>query len=261
MLSALATAVRWQGKTDLGRRHVAVTASLLTISDNAQLIALDRQLPAAEQIYAHLKEAIVACRLPPNAPVSENRLRGMFGVSRSPVRIALTRLAEDGLIEIYPQRGSFVAPIKLKQVREGQFARVAIEVGLLERAAISWSPEASRRARKEIVIQKRHAKAHDTWAFYLDNERFHFAFAEQAGLPGVWATVQSVKTLLDRIGHLANPVPGHMDRIIVEHVAILDHLDAGKVAKATEAMRAHINSVDTTIARLRPLHADFFVDG
>jgi GntR family transcriptional regulator, rspAB operon transcriptional repressor len=223
-------------------------------------VALDRQRPAAEQVYAILKQAIIACRILPNAPVSENRLCSLFGVSRSPVRIALTRLAEDGLIEIFPQRGSFVAPIKLAQVREGQFARAVLEVALLERAAANWTKQASRGARGEIAIQKRHASRGDAWEFYLDNERFHAAFAECAGLAGVWATVQSVKTLLDRIGHLANPVPGHMQRIIAEHIAILDHLDAGDTLKATEAMRSHINSVERTIERLRPRFPDFFVE-
>ena len=223
-------------------------------------VVLDRHLPAVEQVYATLKQAIISCRILPNEPVSENRLCSLFGVSRSPVRIALTRLAEDGLIEIFPQRGSFVAPIKLAQVREGQFARAALEVALLEQAVANWTREASRQARAEIAIQKRHAGVGDTWEFYLDNERFHAAFAHRAGLAGVWTTVQSVKTLLDRIGHLANPVPGHMQRIVAEHTVILDHLDAGDTLKATEAMRSHINSVDRTIERLRPLFPDFFVD-
>ncbi len=223
-------------------------------------IALDRQLPAADQIYTHLREAILTCRIRPNAPVSENRLCGVFGVSRSPVRIALTRLAEDGLIEIFPQRGSFVAPVKLKQVREGQFARVALETALLEHAALAWSPEWSARAHRSMANQSHHAADGDTWAFYLENESFHRAFAECAGLEGVWATVQSVKTLLDRIGHLANPVPGHMEHIIAEHASIIGHLDVGDTHKAILAMRAHINSVDATIARLKPMFTDYFAE-
>src|SRR6185369_13463569 len=79
---------------------------------------VDRKLPAAEQVYRGLREAIITCRLEPNEAISENRLCGLFGVSRSPVRTAITRLAEDGLIDIFPQRGTFVAPIKLRQVRE-----------------------------------------------------------------------------------------------------------------------------------------------
>lgn len=164
-------------------------------------VVLDRQLPAAEQVYTNLKQAIVVCRLSPNAPVGEkNGLCSIFGISRSPVHTALTRLAEDGFIEIFPQRGSVVAPIKLAQIREAPFARAALEVALLEQAATNWTKAASRSARAEIAIQKRHAAAVDARAFYLDNERFHAAFVKQAGFTGIWATVQGLKTLLDRIG-------------------------------------------------------------
>lgn len=243
------------------RRNAVSQVQTVTIPGKQGLAAvvLDRQLPAAEQVYGILKQAIISCRILPNEPVSENRMCSLFGVSRSPVRIALTRLAEDGLIEIFPQRGSFVAPIKLVQVREAQFARAALEVALLEQAAMSWTAEASRLARAEVAMQTQHANTGDVWEFYLDNERFHAAFAHCAGLKGVWVTVQSVKTLLDRIGHLANPVPGHMQRIVAEHIAILDHLDAGDKLKAIEAMRSHINSVERTIKRLRPLFPDYFV--
>ena len=108
--------------------------------DGAEVLRLiDRRLPAAEQIYQMLRAEIIACRIVPNEAISENRLCGMFQVSRSPVRIALTRLAEDGLIDIFPQRGTFVAPIKMRQVIESQFARTALEIALVEVAARNLS--------------------------------------------------------------------------------------------------------------------------
>ena len=61
--------------------------------------AIDRRLPAADQVYQLLRNEILTCRLAPYQAISENRICGMFGVSRSPVRVAVTRLAEDGLIE------------------------------------------------------------------------------------------------------------------------------------------------------------------
>src|SRR6187399_3214285 len=81
----------------------------LKLSDEvvADGFEVDRKLPAAEQVYRGLREAIITCRLEPNEAISENRLCGLFGVSRSPVRTAITRLAEDGLIDIFPQRGTF----------------------------------------------------------------------------------------------------------------------------------------------------------
>jgi DNA-binding GntR family transcriptional regulator len=222
--------------------------------------ALDRKLPAAEQVYRSLREAILTCRLEPNEAISENRLCGLFGVSRSPVRTAITRLAEDGLIDIFPQRGTFVAPIKLRQVREAQFARSALEVALAAEAAKHWRDADTKALKANLEQQKRHAKSGDGWGFYRDNEAFHQIIAEAARLEGVWDTVQSVKMLWDRIGHMANRVPAHMAEIIEEHRAIVAALDSRDAKRAASAMKLHLKSVDHAIARLKPEHADYFVD-
>jgi DNA-binding GntR family transcriptional regulator len=223
--------------------------------------ALDRRLPAAEQVYRLLRNEIITCRIAPHEAISENRICGMFGVSRSPVRVAVTRLAEDGLIEIFPQRGTYVAPIKMKQVREAQFARSALEVALAEEAARHWNAQFSAEIKQNLERQTQHAERGDSWGFFLDNESFHQIIARAARLEGVWTTVQSVKTIWDRIGHLANRVPAHTMEIIAEHKRIAAALDNSNSAEAAAAMRAHLQSVDHAIARLRPLHADYFVEG
>jgi DNA-binding GntR family transcriptional regulator len=222
---------------------------------------VDRRLPAAEQVYRGLREAIITCRLEPNEAISESRLCGMFKVSRSPVRTAITRLAEDGLIDIFPQRGTFVSPIKLKQVREAQFARQALEVALVSEAARRWKDEHSREIKANLAQQVQHAKAGQSWEFYLDNESFHQVIARAADLEGVWATVQSVKMLWDRIGHIANRVPAHMAAIIEEHRKIVKALEKRDPNAAADAMQVHMHAVDHAIARLRPLHADYFEEG
>ena len=221
--------------------------------------ALDRRLPAAEQVYRLLRNEIITCRIAPNEAISENRICGMFGVSRSPIRVAVTRLAEDGLIEIFPQRGTFVAPIKLKQLREAQFARSALEVALVEEAARHWTEQHSTEARLYLDQQTHHATAGDSWSFFLDNEAFHQLIARAALLEGVWTTVQSVKTIWDRIGHLANRVPAHTLEIIAEHKDIVQALANRSPKDAAAAMRTHLHSVDHAIARLQPLHASYFV--
>ena len=219
---------------------------------------LDRRLPAAEQVYTVLREEIITCRIVPNEAISENRICGMLGVSRSPVRIALTRLAEDGLIDIFPQRGTFVAPIKMRQVKESHFARVALEIALVEVAARRWTAEYGREALSNLDAQRRHAAGDEAWEFYLDNERFHQLIARAADLEGVWKTVQGVKMLWDRIGHLANRVSGHREEIVAEHEAIVTALDRNEEKAAVKAMTAHLSSVFNAIARLRPLHKDYF---
>lgn len=221
---------------------------------------LDRRFPAAEQIYKSLRDDIISGKFRPAEAISENRVCGMFGVSRSPVRIALTRLVEDGLIDIFPQRGSFVAPIKLQAVREGHFARVALELAVLREASRYWSPQESMLAQATIELQRRFAADGDAWSFHTADEQFHRGFATSARLPGIWDTIQGAKTHLDRIRHLANPVQGHMDKVIAEHRAVIEELDRGQTGAAVEAMRQHLDSLHTTIARLKPQHEAYFVE-
>ncbi len=245
---------------ELAEKSKATGHGAASRASEAQAYAIDRRMPAADQVYQHLRSEIITCRLSPYEAISENRICGMFGVSRSPVRIAVTRLAEDGLIEIFPQRGTYVAPIKLQQVREAQFARTALEVALAEEAARHWSDKDSAEIHNNLAVQSLHAKTEDSWSFFLDNESFHQIIARAAKLRGVWTTVQSVKTIWDRIGHIANRVPAHTLEIISEHQAIVAALDSRDVAKASNAMRLHMNSVDHAIARLQPLHPDYFID-
>ena len=88
----------------------------------AQLtIIFDRRRQVGDQVYEALKKAIVSLRLPPGASISENRICRQIGVSRTPVRAAIIRLVEDGLIEVFPQKGSFVAPIKLERGAQQSF--------------------------------------------------------------------------------------------------------------------------------------------
>jgi GntR family transcriptional regulator, rspAB operon transcriptional repressor len=243
---------------------IATAEKISSKQDNAVEIDfsrhVDRKLPAADQIYQGLREAIISGNFRPNEAISENRVCGMFNVSRSPVRIALTRLAEDKLIDIFPQRGSFVSPIILQKVREGHFARVALELAVLTEAAKRWTETASSEAKKAIKMQQQFSKSGDLWSFHTADELFHRNFAETAKLEGIWATILSVKTHLDRVRHLANPVKGHMEKVIEEHKAVVQNLDNGNADAALEAMRQHLDSLHTTIARLKPLYSADFVE-
>lgn len=91
--------------------------------------------PVNQQIYRILRRDIVRCLIPPGTPLSEKEVSVRFDVSRQPVREAFIKLAENGLIQIRPQRGSYVNKISLSQVRNGCFVRQAIECAVVRRAA------------------------------------------------------------------------------------------------------------------------------
>jgi DNA-binding GntR family transcriptional regulator len=222
-------------------------------------IVFDRRRPAGDQVYEALKKAIVSLRLAPGASISENRICRQIGVSRTPVRAALIRLVEDGLIEVFPQKGSIVAPIKLGAVRDNHFIRKSLELAVLRRAAAAWTPELSARSH-EIVARQAHALAQqDFEAFHTLDEEFHCAFCAAAGVQGVWSTILIAKARVDRVHRLAS-IEGRLPQVIVEHRNILDALDAGDGERAAERLDYHLEQAPTIMESLIGVYEKYFVD-
>lgn len=243
--------------------HIARSAPSSTGEGRDELVdsldvRIDRRLPVSEQIYAALRDGITSMRLPPGTTISENRLCKLFQVSRTPVREAIIRLTKEEFIDVFPQQGSFVAPIKLTNVLEGHFIRETLEVAIIRKAAERWTPAYSRRIREIIAAQAEHAANFEVELFHSEDERFHQTFALCAGLDGVWRTIQGVKAHLDRVRRLAVPVAGHMDKIVLEHTAIVDALDAGNVEATVDALSYHLDTVNATIAKLVDRHSEYF---
>src|ERR1700721_2247811 len=130
-----------------------VAAAAVEIEDEKHPLArvaihFNRRPPARDPGSEAVKRAIISLRLPPGTLISENRICRQIGVSRTPVRSAITRLVEDELIEVFPQKGSIVAPIKLSAGATHHFLRKALEIAALRRASDAWPPKLAARSRQ-----------------------------------------------------------------------------------------------------------------
>ena len=94
-----------------------------------------------EYVLRILKENIVMLELEPGSRISENELAAEIGVSRTPVREALIELSKSKIVEIYPQRGSYVSRIDWGLVEEAQFMRVTLEKAVIRLACQGLSEE------------------------------------------------------------------------------------------------------------------------
>jgi len=241
----------------------------LKVSDSIRGIGPDEPLPIAidfdrkrqvsDQIYDALKRAIVTLKLPPGTAISENRICRHIGASRTPVREAIIRLVEDELIDVYPQQGSFVAPIRIGKIRESHFVRKCLELGVLRNATSNWSSQCS--AHTDLLLQQQEMAqaANDVDRFNQLDEDFHRFFSEVAGLPGVWNTIQGAKARVDRVHRLA-AIEGRMPMVIKEHHAVVRALHIGDLATAVETLDEHLDKVMTFLDLLVARNAHFFVD-
>lgn len=207
---------------------------------------IDRRQPVSEQVYEALRSAIISTRLLPGSSISENALVRQFGVSRTPIRAAIQRLSEEGLIDVFPQQGSFVAPIRLSDIADSHFVRRALEVAILSEVAKVWSSDRSAIARACIDRTSAMIAAGDDEGFHAEDEQFHELMARFAERTGVWAAILSAKTRLTRLHRLSGR-PSRLPMVVKEHLAIVDALDAGDAERAREALIDHLDKVFTML--------------
>ena len=141
-------------------------------------------------VHRVLRERIVSLDLAPGAAVSEGDLAAELGVSRTPVRESLILLAEEGLIHVYPQLGSFVARIDVQQVRDAQFIREAVELAALH-AAAARATAADIAALRALIAAQREA---DATTFVTLDDDFHRSLMAAAGHESAWRIVGSART-------------------------------------------------------------------
>jgi DNA-binding GntR family transcriptional regulator len=220
----------------------------------------DKRPSAASQVHEALRQRILALALAPGQRLSEQDLATEFGLSRTPVHEAVQRLTDEGLVEVRPRSGTFVARIPVHELEEAMLVRTALELALLERCAAAMPPDGLARLDAVLDEQRRCAQADDQGGFHRADEGFHAALAELAGMPGVWRTIVQAKTQVDRFRRLTLPLQGRMQEVIAEHAAVVDALRTSNAAEATAAMRSHLDHVLPAIAMTRALQPDYFVN-
>lgn len=195
--------------------------------------------PVSGQAYSEIKRRILDLTFRPGELLSETRLANDFGLSRTPVREALKRLETDGLVDVLPQQGTFVSPIRRELVRDAQFARSALECALVEDAARLRSDEDVRQLLFNLEGQERAAAAADFALLYRLDEEMHARLAAAAGRPAIWDLVADIKIHMDRVRKLTLK-PDHAPRLIAQHRAIVDAVVARDPKAAASAMADHL---------------------
>lgn len=241
---------------DRARRTTASAGGAGRTEERVNWEPINLRQPIAPQIYDRLRRAIITLAMLPSDALSEKELSLQLGVSRTPVREALIRLADEGLIDILPQRGSFVAPIRLRDVEEAQFIRETLERAVVRRLANDCRPEILAELKSNLAQQEMAVARRDLDAFLELDEAFHKTFCDGAGLPRSWRVIQTVKLQMDRVRYFSLPEPGHLNSLLTQHRGILDAIEAGDAAGSEASLTTHLQEVLRTVRRLSEQRAD-----
>jgi DNA-binding GntR family transcriptional regulator len=218
--------------------------------------AVDRRRPIVPQIYAALRNAIVSVQVLPGQAISETEMAANFGVSRTPIREALIRLADEGLVEIYPQAGTFVSRIDLAAVREAQFIRETLEIAVATRAAST--AQGSNVFEPILERQERAIRDRDFPEFFASDEDLHRMVFELAGHGASWRLVQAAKSHLDRVRQLERPSEATLLDMLRQHRAIAASIRSGDVSSAIEAVTEHATVILTIVPDVAARRPELF---
>lgn len=212
-------------------------------------------------VVAELRQRILDLSLKPGTSISENELASQLGVSRTPVREGLILLAGEGLIEIYPQVGTFVSRIDPAAVADAQFIREALETASL-RELVSNVDDAQTRRLRDILEQQRLAvEASDVDRFFELDEQLHRTMMDLAGHGSAWSVVRSARAHLERARRASLPVADTLGRMLQQHTDIVDRLSSGSTDEAEKALRSHLREVFHDIDVLKAESPDYFANG
>ena len=212
-----------------------------------------KRVSASQQIHDALRERIVSLEFKPGQALSRADLAHDYGVSQTPVRDAMLKLEEEGLLVIFPQSKTEVSKIDLVHARETQFLRLSLELEVVRRL-VEQDPTGVAAAQAVLSRQERALADGDMEQFAALDHKFHQSLCEAAGVGNLWQLITSRSGHINRLRNLNLPDPGKPANILRYHHAILDAIVRKDPEMLEKAVREHLSG---TVAMVDPIVARY----
>ena len=211
-----------------------------------------------DQAYVALKRAIVSGALAPETPIDKNEWCATFDVSKLSITTAINRLAFEGLVVVEPQRGSYVAKIRLEDVRQWMLMRRALEIEVVGACAADMLDSAIEALGQNLAYQKAAIGSGDLEGFHELDTGFHRQMTEGLGLARISEILDPIQTHLERVRRTLLPEPGRPEATFREHEAIYRAIVAHEPDLARGEMAAHLDRVSRELQSFAAKHPSFF---
>ncbi|SEB48968.1 DNA-binding transcriptional regulator, GntR family [Paramicrobacterium humi] len=203
---------------------------------------------ASERAYQTIRDAILDGTHEPGTMLGEAPLAASLGVSRTPVRVALARLQDEGWIVVYPKRGALVQGLSERTIAELADARFILETTGVDRASDAVRQRLADRLDASLDEQ-RAALANDDTRLFIDLTRaFHRSFVEASDNS---VLLELYERLSDRHRFVlfasGDRLRARATEIIREHERLIAHVRTGSVEAFSTALRDHIAEVPSEV--------------
>ncbi|TCT13173.1 GntR family transcriptional regulator [Tepidamorphus gemmatus] len=216
-------------------------------------------VPASARVYEEIRRRIVAIELPPDTTLSRGDLADAFGVSQSPVREAILRLEQDGLVVSFPQSRTVVTRIGIARIREEHFLRTAVERDVARRLAEIGDPATILKVKGLVKMQEALADDVEQVALFKQlDEAFHEALFEGVGQSNLHRHITARCGNLARLRSLDLPRREKLASVLAGHRAVVAAIEAGDPDAAASAMRHHLSGSIERLPQIVEANPDLF---
>ncbi|WP_235549507.1 MULTISPECIES: GntR family transcriptional regulator [unclassified Paenibacillus] len=194
-----------------------------------------------DAVYHELKEQILQLDLLPGTVISEKEISVKFNVSRTPVRESFVQLSQEGLLDIYPQRGTVVSLIDLQLVEEARFIREQLERAVISLACANFPAESFQMLLSNLAQQQISMREQDFKMMFELDEAFHRTIFVGCRKLNTWAVIQQINVHLNRTRMLRLAADHRWDELYDHHQQMVEAIELHQVGKAEQLMNTHLH--------------------
>ena len=221
----------------------------------------DRLAGESAKAYAlrELNDNIINMELKPGTLISENELSRILGVSRTPIREAIQELSKAAVIEIYPQRGSYVALIDPLLVEEARFLRKVLDTAVIEEACDVATQTDIEKMEENVSLQEFYLQSEAADKIYLLDDEFHKLIYSAARKETIHAMRSNIMLHFDRVRTLSMKTVKDT-KIVNDHRQMLEAIKNKDKETAKALVEKHLSRYQIDEAEIRAAYPQYFKD-
>jgi len=221
-----------------------------------------RRMMNSDEIYEDLCDKIEHLVYMPGQRISENELCQQYGATRHMVRGALTRLRQRKLVEVYPQRGTFVSLIDMDYIADIVFFRESMEQEALRRIIESGAVEDVCRRMRICIEQQKHCKKGEEYSeeFYELDNIFHKCLYDAVGRKKAAEFIAEPNIHFRRWRNFELRYSERVKALIAEHESLVDAIEAKDIEGARKCLHNHLETVSQYAKTIKDSEKQYVVN-
>ncbi|WP_227939291.1 GntR family transcriptional regulator [Alkalihalobacillus deserti] len=196
------------------------------------------------RVYELLRERIINLELTPGMAISENEVSDMLQVSRTPVREAFLRLSQEGLVNVYPQKGSIISLIDWEQLEEARFMREVLELATISIACKDFPVTYLMELTSNLEEQERCIAEKRYEDFFKFDDQFHSIIYLGCKKARIWNLLQNMMSInFSRVRILSISEQLNIDKLLSQHIEIVNSIKNQDPIRGEQVTREHLNLI------------------